>query len=101
MFLMQQKANYIARRKYPELHFLRIHWTSRLLAVIKAFVISVCPGFNLVILYTLIMKERQIIEETIEESIEKYDEQQKREDEQLKQSIADTVTKIKEEQDNV
>ena len=79
MFLIQQKAKYIMRREHPELHFLKTHWSSRILAIIKAFVISVCPGFNLVILYTLIAKENQIISETIDESLEKYDEQLKRE----------------------
>lgn len=101
MFLGQQKANYLMRRRYPELHFLKTHWTTRLVNILKAVVVSLCPGFNLLILYILITKDNQLVEEVIADAQKKYADPQKQEEEQLKQSIADTVTKIKEEQDNV
>ena len=72
LYLAERKAAYLMKQRYPELHFLRKHWTVKLSAIIKAIVASFCPGFNIVLLYTMAMKEDKLIEETIEDTYQAY-----------------------------
>lgn len=72
LYLGERKANYLMKKRYPELHFLNKHWTVKLTNTIKAILVSFCPGFNIVILYVLITKDTQLIEETIEDNYQAY-----------------------------
>lgn len=72
LYLGQRKADYLQKKRYPELHFLNAHWTTKLSNAIKALVISFCPGFNLVLLYILITKDDQLVEESIEDAYQAY-----------------------------
>ena len=83
LFLGVQKANYLMKLRYPELHFRKTHWTTKLSNVIKSVMVSICPGLNLVMLYILITRDDKIVEETIEDARRKFLADQQKENENV------------------
>ena len=86
MFLLSVRAARLAKLRYPELHFRKVTWETKLYSTIKAVLASLCPVFNLVMFYVLITKDEKIIESTIEEMHQKYLEETHNGDHDVNQS---------------
>lgn len=69
--LMVIDATYQFKSRYPDRMLVRrSHWSSFVGAILKMAIASVCPLFNLIMLYILVVRDDEIKENTIQKVYE-------------------------------
>lgn len=65
------RCNRILKARYPEMNFGTRHLDETIITIIKIVFCSFCPIFNLIMFWTLITKDEQLIEDSVRAAYEK------------------------------
>lgn len=60
------------KTRYPELHFRETPFTTVVVTAIKICLVSICPILNLGLLYILIFKDNELIEDAVQQAYDNY-----------------------------
>lgn len=71
------KATQLMKERYPELHFRKTTALDVASTAIKIIVVSVCPIFNLFMLYALMFKDEALIESAVQYAYDKFKRERK------------------------
>ena len=64
---------HLLKTRYPGVKWVRVtHWSDTVMAVLKMILGSMCPVFNLVMLYILVTKDSEVIEHSIKKTYQAH-----------------------------
>lgn len=71
-YINLSRAEKLMKERYPEVCFGRTSALTAIITAIKIVLVSICPILNLLMLYTSIFRDTEMIEAVVKESYDKY-----------------------------
>lgn len=63
------RAMHLLKTRHPGVKWVRMsHWSDTIMAILKTIIASICPVLNIVILFNTMMRDKEIIENAVEET---------------------------------